>query len=69
MKRTTLIAVALFALAACGSPPDVSAPASVAIEVGKPFPGLVLPSLDDGRPSSIVKYRGKKTLLHVFASW
>lgn len=48
---------------------NVSAPADVAIEVGRPFPNLVLPSLEDGRPSSLVQYKGKKILLHVFASW
>jgi hypothetical protein len=48
---------------------DVTAPSDVAIEVGKPFPDLILPSLEDGSPSSIVQFRGKKTLLHVFASW
>ncbi len=68
----TLPAVGLMALTACGSPPaasDVSAPVNVAIEVGKPFPDLILPSLADGSPSSVARFRGKKTLLHVFASW
>lgn len=47
----------------------VDMPPDVKIEVGSPFPNLVLPLLEDGRPSSIVQFRGKKTLLHVFASW
>jgi len=39
------------------------------IEIGKPFPDLVLPSLADGRPMSLRQFRGRKVLLHVFASW
>ena len=37
--------------------------------VGQAFPDLVLPSLDDGRPLSLADFRGKKVILHVFASW
>lgn len=40
-----------------------------AIDVGKPFPELVLPALGDGRPLSIADFRGEKVILHVFASW
>jgi len=68
MRRFLFVMSALL-LAACGSAVDVTAPADVAVEVGKPFPRLMLPSLEDGSPSSIVQFRGKKTLLHVFASW
>lgn len=39
------------------------------IEVGKPFPDIMLPSLEDGSPTSIASYRGRKVFLHVFASW
>lgn len=38
-------------------------------EVGRPFPDIVLPSLEDGRPTSIADFRGKKVVLHIFASW
>ena len=38
-------------------------------EVGAAFPTLALPALEDGRPSSVADYRGKKVILHVFASW
>jgi hypothetical protein len=38
-------------------------------EVGQLFPTLVLPSLDGAKPSSISDYRGKKVILHIFASW
>jgi len=39
------------------------------IALGEPFPNLVLPSVDDGRPRSIAEFRGRKLALHVFASW
>lgn len=40
-----------------------------AFQVGKPFPTLSFPTLDDGRPSSVADFRGKRLILHVFASW
>jgi hypothetical protein len=39
------------------------------LEVGSRFPDLVLPSLEDGSPTSIADYRGERVVLHVFASW
>ena len=39
------------------------------LTVGKPFPNLVLPALEGGRAMSIADFRGKKVILHVFASW
>ena len=41
----------------------------VPVRVGEPFPALVLPSLADGSPLSIDQFRGRKVLLHQFASW
>ena len=38
-------------------------------EVGEPFPDFAFPSLEDGTPTTISDFRGKKLLLHVFASW
>jgi hypothetical protein len=38
-------------------------------EVGQPFPAVALPALEDGRTASLADFRGKKLLLHVFASW
>jgi hypothetical protein len=35
---------------------------------GEAFPDLRLPTLDGG-VASIADYRGRKVLLHVFASW
>jgi hypothetical protein len=42
--------------------------AAETIEVGAPFPELVLPTLA-GEPQSITNFRGSKVILHVFASW
>lgn len=39
------------------------------IAVDTPFPEIVLPDLNTGEPRSITEFRGKKVLLHVFASW
>ena len=61
----TVLAALVPALLAAGAPAASAPP----IEVGKPFPDLVLPALDDGRPLSIANFRGKKVVLLVFASW
>ncbi len=39
------------------------------IEVGEEFPGLFFPSMKDGKLTSMSAFRGKKTIVHVFASW
>ena len=39
------------------------------LEVGQPFPSHPLPSLEDGRASSIAQFRGQKLVLHIWASW
>ena len=36
---------------------------------GQVFPTMILPSLDGGRASSVADFRGKKLILHIFASW
>lgn len=38
-------------------------------KVGLLFPGLVLPSAENGSPMSIVDFRGQKVVLHIWASW
>ena len=43
--------------------------ASLPVEVGRPFPDLVLPSVADGRPLRVSDFRGTKLALHLFASW
>ena len=61
----------LFALAAMAtSLGDALAQASsTGFRVGEPFPDLVLPSLEDGKPLSLARFRGQKVILHIFASW
>ncbi len=39
------------------------------LAVGRPFPDLTLPALEDGKPVSIRDFRGQKLILHIFASW
>ncbi|MHB8522077.1 MAG: TlpA family protein disulfide reductase [Limisphaerales bacterium] len=41
----------------------------VELKPGQPFPELVLPKLADGQPGTISEFRGKKLILHLFASW
>ena len=43
--------------------------APLKIQIGQPFPDLLLPSLEDGSPMSLTDYRGEKVMLHIFASW
>ncbi|TAM83408.1 MAG: hypothetical protein EPN47_04670 [Acidobacteria bacterium] len=45
------------------------APSPVEFRKGELFPTLVLPRLRDGQPGSIGDFRGKKLILHIFASW
>ncbi len=49
------------------APPPPAEP--IRLEVGARFPDLVLPTLEDGRPASLRDFRGRKVILHVFASW
>ena len=37
--------------------------------VGEPFPTTAFPSLEDEHPMSVADYRGKRLILHIFASW
>lgn len=64
----TRILVSTVAMVMCfAAHPASAAPSDLA--VGKPFPNLALPALDGGRAMSIADFRGKKVILHVFASW
>jgi hypothetical protein len=36
---------------------------------GQVFPAMIFPALDGGRPGSVADFRGKKLILHIFASW
>ena len=39
------------------------------LKVGEPFPVVALPSAKGGQPMSVNDFRGRKLLLHLFASW
>ena len=61
--------LALLAIVLLGTLPLPLKAEEVPVRVGKPFPALVLPSLADGSALSIEQFRGRKVLLHQFASW
>ena len=63
--RSGLRALALAGLLSAGL---AGAGGAAEIRVGEPFPEIVLPTLD-GEMRSIADFRGKKVVLHVFASW
>lgn len=44
-------------------------PSAGPFEVGQPVPSFVLPDAADGRPRTVAEFRGRKVILHVFASW
>ncbi len=71
MRLATLVlALGVVGLVSCGSPQTESlAPPQVTLEVGQPLPELILAALEDGRPASLSEFRGRKMLLHIFASW
>ncbi len=46
-----------------------SGPAADELRPGQPFPEVYLPRALEGSPDSILHYRGKKTIVHIFASW
>lgn len=39
------------------------------LTVGEPFPNLLFPAAADHRPVSVHQFHGRKTLVHLFASW
>ena len=41
----------------------------VPIKEGEVFPHYVFPRLKDGSAGSLRQFRGRKTILHIFASW
>jgi len=63
-----IVASATALAAAIGGAADSSSGPQL-FEVGRPFPSIVLPAAADGRPLSTADFRGRKTILHVFASW
>jgi len=43
--------------------------ASGTLDPGTIFPTIALPRIDDGQPVSITGFRGRRLMLHLFASW
>ena len=62
-------AVLLTGMAALTAPAAAAEPPRQGLEVGDAFPTLAFASLEDGSPRTVADYRGRKLLLHVFASW
>jgi hypothetical protein len=60
---------ALLSAALLGTAPPSAGAKEVPVRVGEPYPDLVLPSLADGSPLSVARFRGRKVLLLQFASW
>jgi len=46
-----------------------AAPVKTGTQLGKAYPVDPLPSLADGAPLSLARFRGRKVMLHQFASW
>jgi hypothetical protein len=46
-----------------------SVPVEAGTEVGQAHPVYPLPSMRDGTPLSVARFRGQKVVLHQFASW
>ena len=44
-------------------------PVKTGTEVGQAWPVDPLPSVSDGSPLSVARFRGRKVVLHQFASW
>ena len=67
--RSNLATVFLVVIFVMTGSDTIQSQPSLGFEIGKRFPNLSLPALDDGRPLSLADFRGKKIVLHVFASW
>ncbi len=65
----TMKTAAVAALTTLAMIPSLAEPSGNSLETGQPFPAIVLPALEGGRPASVADYRGRRLVLHVFASW
>ena len=65
--KPTLLLASLTALAMLSAGNSTATP-SEGLRPGDRFPELVLPDLD-GEPLSVASFRGRKLVLHVWASW
>lgn len=68
MVDSVVLAAVLLALPASAQP-EVQPIVPASVEVGQPFPIMLLPRIEDGLPDTIVNYRGQKLIMHIFASW
>ncbi len=69
-RISAVLSLALFFSVTCvGVVSAQSRGGGTGFQIGQQFPEVALPSLESGQPASLVGFRGKKTLLHVFASW
>lgn len=68
---TSLSSAAPVVAGAGNGPANATAPQrrTSPFAVGDIFPDLAFPSLEDGTPARLSDFRGKKVMLHVFASW
>ena len=46
-----------------------AAPVQTGTDVGELYPTASLPSLNEGEALSVARFRGRKVVLHQFASW
>lgn len=46
-----------------------ASPVKIGSEVGEAYPVELLPSLNEGEALSVGRFRGRKVVLHQFASW
>ena len=74
MRIAISLTIYLLAALSCQQHIPSQANTPMKLEVGQPFPNIVLPNLalpnlENGRAGSISQFRGRKLLLHVFASW
>jgi hypothetical protein len=44
-------------------------PVKSGTQVGEAYPVDQLPSMTDGAPLSVARFRGRRVMLHQFASW
>jgi hypothetical protein len=64
-----LLLVSLVLLWNLALPVGSLAGSEVGMKDGQAFPDLLLPSLETGKLERISSFRGRKTLLLVYASW
>ena len=69
MLRQLYLVTSLLTVVGGSALPATLLAAELPFRVGEPATGLKLPSIEDGRDMSISDFRGRKLMLHVWASW